>query len=81
MNQYFMKNYIFTCFILFFVSFTLHSQTEERKETSNFSLGLNLSLGNSILNSEEFKDLNGSVSGARLNLTYDFCKLENWFGG
>lgn len=67
-----MKNYIFTCFILFFVSFTLHAQTEERKETSNFSLGLNFSLGNSILNSEEFKDLNGSVSGARLNLIYDF---------
>ncbi|WP_121667899.1 outer membrane beta-barrel protein [Mesonia aquimarina] len=58
------------------ISVSTFAQTEE-KETSNFSIGLNFGLGNSLLNNEFFQNLEGSVFTTQFDLSYDLHLNEN----
>jgi len=64
-----MKTVIYLSIFLIFAP--LFAQ-EESQKLSSFSISSNFSLGNSILNNQEFKNLDGSVSGFSLKAGYDF---------
>ena len=58
-------------FILFFLSAVSVYAQNEQQTLSNFSFNLNFSFGNSLLNTNEFNDLEGSISVAHIGLSYD----------
>lgn len=58
-------------FALFFLSVFSVSAQDEQKSLSDFSFGFNFTLGNSMLNTEEFRNLNGSILMAQIDFSYD----------
>jgi len=71
-----MKNLILSLSLLFSISF--YAQTEQ-KTNSGFSFGGHFGLGTSSLNSENFKNLDGTYGEAGIDINYDFSKNTNEF--